>query len=67
MFARKHGLERQKRAYRLGKRVVVAEGEIGVEDLEEEEDLLTLQEDEEQRQQENQAFYRVYDEEEEEC
>jgi len=47
MFARKHGLERQKRAYRLGKRAVVAEGEIGEEDLEEEEDLLTLQEVEE--------------------
>ena len=44
MFARKHGLERQKRTYRLRKRVVVAEGEIGEEDQEEEEDPLTLQE-----------------------
>ena len=66
MFARKHGLERQKRAYRLRKRVVVAEGEIGEEDQEEEEDPLTLQEVEDERQQENQASYRVYDEEEEE-
>lgn len=63
MFARKHGPQRQKRAYRLRKRGDVALGESD-EDLEE--DPLTLQEVEDEQQQQNQASYRVYDEEEEE-
>ena len=66
MYARKHCLERNKRAYVHRKRIL-HEGipAVPVED-EEEEDPLVIQEVEEEVEAVSQTSYRVYDEENEE-